>query len=36
MRIFLARGIRLEKIKIDNTFPEYIIQNLDKYSDWII
>ncbi len=31
-----GRGIRLEKIRIDNTFPEYIIQNLDKYSDWII
>ena len=31
-----GRGIRLEKIIIDNTFPEYIIQNLDKYSDWII
>ena len=31
-----GRGIRLEKIKIDNTFTEYIIQNLDKYSDWII
>ena len=31
-----GRGIRLEKNRIDNTFPEYIIQNLDKYSDWII
>ena len=31
-----GRGIRLEKIRIDNTFPKYIIQNLDKYSDWII
>ena len=31
-----GRGIKLKKLEIDNTFPEYITQNIDKYSDWII
>ena len=30
------RDIELKKINIDNTYPEYIIRNKDKYSDWII
>ena len=31
-----GRSIKLKKIEIDNTFPEYITKNIDKYSDWII
>ena len=31
-----GRGTNLEKIAIDNTYPEYIIQNKEKFSDWII
>ena len=31
-----GRSIKLKKIEIDDTFPEYITQNIDKYSDWII
>ncbi len=31
-----GRGIKLKKIDIDNTYPDYIIYNKDKYSDWII
>ena len=31
-----GRGIRLKKIKIDNTYPEYIINNKNKYLNWII
>ena len=31
-----GRGIKLKKIEIDNSYPDYINQNLEKYSDWII
>ena len=31
-----GRGIKLKKINIDDTYPEYIVNNKDKYSDWII
>ena len=31
-----GRDIKLKKIDIDNTYPEYILRNKDKYSDWII
>ena len=31
-----GRGIKLKKINIDDTFPKYIINNKDKYLDWII
>ena len=31
-----GRGIKLKKIDIDDTYPEYIVNNKDKYSDWII
>ena len=31
-----GRGIKLKKIHIDKTYPEYIIQNKNKYSNWII
>ena len=31
-----GRNIKLKRISIDNSYPEYIIQNKDKYLDWII
>ncbi len=31
-----GRGTKLEKVSIDASYPEYIFQNKDKYSDWII
>ena len=31
-----GRNIKLKKIKIDSTYPEYIVQNKNKYLDWII
>ena len=31
-----GRGIKLKKINIDETYPEYIIHNKNKYLDWII
>ena len=31
-----GRGFKLKKINIDNTYPEYIIKNKEKYLDWII
>ena len=31
-----GRGFRLKKIDIDNSYPEYIIKNKEKYLDWII
>jgi len=31
----LGRSNRLESVQIDNTFPEYVIQNQDKYVDLI-
>ena len=30
------RGYKYEKIDLDDTFPEYILKNLEKYKDWII
>ena len=30
------RGFELKKINIDTNFPEYIQNNKDKLSDWII
>ncbi|MEK9954388.1 MAG: glycosyl transferase family 17, partial [Pelagibacteraceae bacterium] len=30
------RGFELKKINIDSNFPEYIQNNKDKLSDWII
>jgi|TARA_B110000444_G_scaffold256770_1_gene293826 beta-1,4-mannosyl-glycoprotein beta-1,4-N-acetylglucosaminyltransferase len=29
-------GFSYKKVKIDDTFPEYILQNKDKFKDWII
>ena len=34
-KIFWKRN-KIKKIEIDSTYPEYIIQNKNKYSDWII
>ncbi len=31
-----GRKIKLKKINIDGSYPEYIIQNKNKYFDWII
>ncbi len=30
------RGIKLKKIDIDDTYPDYIAQNKEKFLDWII
>ena len=30
------RGEKYKKIKIDDTFPEYLINNLDKYKKYIV
>ena len=30
------RNIKYEKVTIDNTFPEYIIKNKEKFKDWIV
>jgi len=30
------RGISYKKVKIDNSFPKYIIDNKEKFKDWII
>ena len=29
------RGHSYESIKIDNTYPKYLIENIDKYKKWI-
>ena len=29
------RGHSYENIKIDNTYPKYLIKNIDKYKKWI-
>ncbi len=31
-----GRDTKLQKIKIDNDYPEYIVQNIEKFSDWVI
>ena len=30
------RNIKYKKVEIDNTFPKYIIENKDKFKEWII
>tara|TARA_B100000780_G_C21028889_1_gene412489 strand:- start:824 stop:1042 length:219 start_codon:yes stop_codon:yes gene_type:complete len=30
------RNLRLKKVKIDNNYPEYLVQNIDIYKDWIL
>ena len=30
------RGHKYEKVKMDNSFPEYILQNQEKYFEWIL
>ncbi len=32
----LERGYRIKKVDIDNTFPQYIIDNKDKLKQWIV
>ncbi len=31
-----GRGLNFKRIEIDNSYPDYIINNKEKYSDWII
>tara|TARA_B100001063_G_C16751892_1_gene550767 strand:- start:51 stop:848 length:798 start_codon:yes stop_codon:yes gene_type:complete len=31
-----SRKIKLKKIQLDDSFPEHIIQNREKFSDWIL
>ena len=30
------RGFKLKKVEIDTSYPSYIINNVEKYSEWII
>jgi len=30
------RNFKYAKIDMDNTFPKYILENINKYKDWII
>ena len=31
-----GRNLRLKKIKIDDSYPKYLLQNLKLYKDWIL
>ena len=31
-----GRDLRLKKIKIDDSYPKYLLQNLELYKDWIL
>ena len=30
------RNFKYKKIDLDDTFPKYVLNNLDKYKNWII
>jgi len=30
------RNLRLKKVQIDNNYPEYLLQNLEIYKNWIL
>ena len=30
------RNLRKKKVKIDDTYPEYLLKNVEKYKDWIL
>ena len=30
------RGHKYQKVDMDSTFPDYILKNREKYSDWIL
>ena len=30
------RGFKLKKVEIDNSYPNYIVNNKEKFSKWII
>ena len=30
------RGHKYQKVNMDSSFPEYILENREKYSDWIL
>ncbi len=31
-----GRNLRLKKVEIDNSYPEYLLKNLDLYKEWIL
>jgi hypothetical protein len=31
-----GRGINLKKIELDSSYPNYILENKEKFSKWII
>ena len=31
-----GRDLRLKKVEIDNSYPEYLLKNLDLYKEWIL
>lgn len=33
---FLGRNAQLEKVKIDSSYPEYLLEHFDEYSFWIL
>ena len=30
------RNLRLKKVKIDDSYPEYLLKNIDLYKNWIL
>ncbi len=30
------RNLKLKKVDIDNTYPEYIRKNIEKFKEWIL
>ena len=30
------RGFKLKKVRIDNSYPSFIVNNIEKFSKWII
>ena len=35
MRDLFGKGFKYYKVKLDNTFPDYILKNKDKFLQWI-
>ena len=31
-----GRGIKLKKINLDESYPKFIVENREKFADWII
>ena len=36
MKDLFNKGYQYHKVKLDNTFPEYILNNQEKFNQWII